>query len=117
MSPDEALSLVGLASRLDHFPSQLSGGEQQRVAIARAVARRPDVLLCDEPTGALDCATGRVVLDVLARVNRELGSTTAVITHNAVIARMANRVIRFGDGRVVGDERNPSPSPVSELQW
>jgi putative ABC transport system ATP-binding protein len=117
MSPDEALSLVGLGSRLDHFPSQLSGGEQQRVAIARAVARRPDVLLCDEPTGALDCATGRVVLDVLARVNRELGSTTAVITHNAVIARMANRVIRFGDGRVVGDERNPSPAPVSELQW
>jgi len=117
MSPDEALSLVGLGSRLDHFPSQLSGGEQQRVAIARAVARRPDVLLCDEPTGALDCATGRVVLEVLARVNRELGSTTAVITHNAVIARMANRVIRFGDGRVVGDERNPSPSPVSELQW
>jgi len=117
MPPDEALALVGLGSRLDHFPSQLSGGEQQRVAIARAVARRPDVLLCDEPTGALDCATGRVVLDVLARVNRELGSTTAVITHNAVIARMANRVIRFGDGRVVADERNPSPLPVSELQW
>jgi len=117
MAPDEALALVGLGSRLDHFPSQLSGGEQQRVAIARAVARRPDVLLCDEPTGALDCATGRVVLDVLARVNRELGSTTAVITHNAVIARMANRVIRFGDGRVVADERNPSPVPVSELQW
>ena len=117
MSPDEALALVGLGSRLDHFPSQLSGGEQQRVAIARAVASRPDVLLCDEPTGALDCATGRVVLDVLARVNRELGTTTAVITHNAVIARMADRVIRFGDGRVVGDERNPSPAPVSELQW
>ena len=117
MDPAEALRLVGLAARGDHFPSQLSGGEQQRVAIARAVARRPDVLLCDEPTGALDCATGRVVLDVLARVNRELGSTTAVITHNAVIARMANRVIRFGDGRVVADERNPSPVPVSELQW
>ena len=114
---EEALALVGLRERMDHFPVQMSGGEQQRVAIARAVARRPDVLLCDEPTGALDCATGRVVLDVLARVNRELGSTTAVITHNAVIARMANRVIRFGDGRVVADERNPSPVPVSELQW
>ena len=117
MTPEEALGLVGLGARLDHFPSQLSGGEQQRVAIARAVARRPDVLLCDEPTGALDCATGRVVLDVLARINRELGSTTAVITHNAVIARMAHRVIRFGDGRVVGDERNAAPAPVSELQW
>ena len=117
MAPEEALALVGLSARLDHFPSQLSGGEQQRVAIARAVARRPDVLLCDEPTGALDCATGRVVLEVLARVNRELGSTTAVITHNAVIASMANRVIRFGDGRVVGDERNAAPAPVAELQW
>jgi putative ABC transport system ATP-binding protein len=117
MAPEEALALVGLSARLDHFPSQLSGGEQQRVAIARAVARRPDVLLCDEPTGALDCATGRVVLEVLARVNRELGSTTAVITHNAVIARMAHRVVRFGDGRVVADEPNPDPIPVGELQW
>ena len=117
MEPEEALALVGLGARLDHFPSQLSGGEQQRVAIARAVARRPDVLLCDEPTGALDCATGRVVLDVLARVNRELGSTTAVITHNAVIAGMADRVVRFGDGRVVGDARNEVPVPVSELRW
>ena len=111
------LERVGLGEKAGSRPNALSGGEQQRVAIARAVARRPDVLLCDEPTGALDCATGRVVLDVLARVNRELGSTTAVITHNAVIARMANRVIRFGDGRVVADERNPSPVPVSELQW
>ena len=117
MAIDEAIALVGLTPRQDHFPAQLSGGEQQRVAIARAVARRPDVLLCDEPTGALDCATGRVVLDVIARVNRELGTTTAVITHNAVIARMADRVIRFGDGRVVGDERNASRVPVSELQW
>ena len=117
MAPADALALVGLGARLDHFPAQLSGGEQQRVAIARAVARRPDVLLCDEPTGALDCATGLVVLDVVARVNRELGTTTAVITHNAVIARMADRVIRFGDGRVAGDERNASPAPVSELRW
>ena len=117
MRPEDALALVGLSARLDHFPSQLSGGEQQRVAIARAVARKPDVLLCDEPTGALDCATGLVVLDVIARVNRELGTTTAVITHNAVIARMAHRVIGFGDGRVVRDERNEAPTPVAELRW
>ncbi len=117
MSPDDALALVGLDARKDHFPSQLSGGEQQRVAIARAVARRPDVLLCDEPTGALDCATGIIVLDVLARVNRELGTTTAVITHNAVIARIADRVIGFGDGRVVRDERNVERAPASELRW
>ena len=117
MSPDEALALVNLGARADHFPSQLSGGEQQRVAIARAVARRPDILLCDEPTGALDCATGLVVLEVLARVNRELGTTTAVITHNAVIASMAHRVVYFGDGRVVRDERNPTPRAAAELRW
>ena len=117
MRPEEALALVGLGARLDHFPSQLSGGEQQRVAIARAVARKPDVLLCDEPTGALDNATGVVVLDVLARVNRELGTTTAVITHNAVIARMADRVIGFGDGRVVHDDRNASRADATELRW
>ncbi len=117
MRPEDALALVGLGARLDHFPSQLSGGEQQRVAIARAVARRPDVLLCDEPTGALDNATGVVVLEVLARVNRELGTTTAVITHNAVIARMADRVIGFGDGRVVHDDRNAERAAASELRW
>ncbi len=113
----DALGLVGLGARADHFPSQLSGGEQQRVAIARAVARKPDVLLCDEPTGALDCATGILVLEVIERVNRELGTTTAVITHNAVIARMADRVIGFGDGRVVRDERNADRAPASELRW
>ena len=113
----DALAMVGLTARADHFPSQLSGGEQQRVAIARAVARKPDVLLCDEPTGALDCATGILVLEVIARVNRELGTTTAVITHNAVIARMADRVIGFGDGRVVRDEPNPDPVPARELSW
>ncbi len=117
LAPEEALALVGLTSRLDHFPSQLSGGEQQRVAIARAVARRPDVLLCDEPTGALDQRTGVVVLDVLDRVNRELGTTTAIITHNAVIARMAHRVVGFGDGRVVRDERNTTRAAPAELRW
>ena len=117
MPARDALALVGLAARADHFPSQLSGGEQQRVAIARAVARRPDVLLCDEPTGALDASTGVLVLDVIARVNRELGTTTAVITHNAVIARMADRVIGFGDGRVVRDERNPTRAEARDLAW
>ena len=117
MPAEEALALVGLSARMDHFPVQMSGGEQQRVAIARAIAKRPDVLLCDEPTGALDGATGRVVLGVIERINRELGTTTAVITHNAVIARMADRVIRFGDGQDVGDEGNPSPVPVAELRW
>src|SRR6476646_1941431 len=96
MTPENALALVGLADRIDHFPAQLSGGEQQRIAIARAVAKQPDVLLCDEPTGALDFATGRIVLEVLARVNRELGTTTAVITHNVSIGDMADRVIRMG---------------------
>src|SRR5437762_4463468 len=100
MTPEEALGLVGLGERLDHFPAQLSGGEQQRVAIARAIAKRPEVLLCDEPTGALDITTGIVVLDVIERVNRELGTTTVVITHNAAIAGMADRVISLADGRI-----------------
>jgi putative ABC transport system ATP-binding protein len=95
----------------------MSGGEQQRVAIARAVAKRPDVLLCDEPTGALDVQTGKIVLDVIARVNRDLGTTTAVITHNAAIAAMADRVLQMADGRIVADRRNPSRASPSELQW
>ena len=117
MTPEEALALVGLAPRMDHFPSQMSGGEQQRVAIARAVAKRPQVLLCDEPTGALDAETGVMVLEVIARVNRELGTTTVVITHNAVIAAMADRVVHFGDGRVVRIERNARRKAASELSW
>ena len=117
MTPEEALERVGLADRMDHFPAQMSGGEQQRVAIARAVAKRPQVLLCDEPTGALDAQTGVMVLDVIARVNRELGTTTVVITHNAVIAAMADRVLYFGDGLVVRSERNAKKVPASELHW
>jgi putative ABC transport system ATP-binding protein len=102
---------------MDHFPAQLSGGEQQRVAIARAIAKRPEVLLCDEPTGALDVHTGIVVLEVIERVNRELGTTTAVITHNAVIARMADRVIHLSDGKIVDTHINPDKRPASELEW
>ncbi len=117
MTPEEALALVGLAARLDHFPTQMSGGEQQRVAIARAVAKRPQVLLCDEPTGALDAQTGVMVLDVIARVNRELRTTTVVITHNAVIAGMADRVIHLGDGLVVRSEHNARRIAASELRW
>jgi putative ABC transport system ATP-binding protein len=117
MRPEEALALVGLSERMDHFPAQLSGGEQQRVAIARAIAKRPDVLLCDEPTGALDSQTGRLVLDVLDRVNRELGTTTAVITHNAPIALMADRVVRIADGRIVEEHRNESKLRPEELEW
>jgi putative ABC transport system ATP-binding protein len=117
MRPEDALALVGLGERLDHFPAQLSGGEQQRVAIARAVAKRPDVLLCDEPTGALDSQTGRLVLSVLDRVNRELGTTTAVITHNAPIALMADRVVRIADGRIVEEQRNESKLTPEELEW
>src|SRR5512138_295151 len=101
MRPEDALALVGLGERLDHFPAQLSGGEQQRVAIARAIAKRPQLLLCDEPTGALDSATGVLVLEAIEAVNRELGTATALITHNAGIALMADRVIRFGDGHIV----------------
>ena len=108
---------MGREHRLDHFPSQMSGGEQQRVAIARAVAKRPQVLLCDEPTGALDVHTGVMVLDVIARVNRELGTTTVVITHNAVIAGMADRVVYFGDGQVARIEKNAVRQPASELRW
>jgi putative ABC transport system ATP-binding protein len=117
MAPEEALSLVGLTERLDHFPTQLSGGEQQRVAIARAVAKRPAVLLCDEPTGALDSVTGVVVLEALARINRELGTTTAVITHNAGIAQMADRVIYLSDGKIVREERNAQKKSPRELSW
>jgi putative ABC transport system ATP-binding protein len=117
MRPEEALALVGLEERLDHFPSQLSGGEQQRVAIARAVAKRPDVLLCDEPTGALDHTTGVKVLEVIERVNRELGTTTAVITHNAVIAGMADRVVRFADGKVAASTRNERRLSPETLRW
>jgi putative ABC transport system ATP-binding protein len=117
MPPEAALALVGLEHRLDHFPAQLSGGEQQRVAIARAIAKRPDVLLCDEPTGALDITTGVVVLAALSRVNQQLGTATVVITHNAAIAGMADRVVRLADGRVVGVERNTRKTPVQELQW
>jgi putative ABC transport system ATP-binding protein len=117
MPSEEALALVGLGERMDHFPAQLSGGEQQRVAIARAIAKQPDVLLCDEPTGALDSQTGRLVLQVLDRVNRELGTTTAVITHNAPIARMADRVVRIADGRIVEEHRNETKGAVEELEW
>ncbi|HEY7329871.1 MAG TPA: ABC transporter ATP-binding protein [Gemmataceae bacterium] len=117
MTPEEALRLVGLGERMNHFPSQMSGGEQQRVAIARAIAKRPDVLLCDEPTGALDVTTGIVVLDVIARVNRELGTTTAVITHNSVIADMADRVITLSNGRIAGQKKNSVKRSANELVW
>jgi putative ABC transport system ATP-binding protein len=117
MKPEDALRLVNLSGRLDHFPSQLSGGEQQRVAIARAVAKRPDVLLCDEPTGALDIATGILVLEAIQQVNQELGTTTAVITHNAAVAGMADRVVSLSDGRIVSDRRNDKKLKASELEW
>ncbi len=117
MAPEDALGLVGLAGRLDHFPSQLSGGEQQRVAIARAVAKRPDVLLCDEPTGALDIATGILVLQAIEQVNRELGTTTAVITHNAAVAGMANRVVALSDGRIASVRENDTRLTPDQLQW
>lgn len=117
MTPEEALSLVGLSERLDHFPAQLSGGEQQRVAIARAIAKRPEVLLCDEPTGALDSRTGVVVLEALERINAELGTTTIVITHNADIARMAHRIIYLSDGRIGRIENNADRRPARELHW
>ena len=117
MDAGTALALVGLADRADHFPAQLSGGEQQRVAIARAIAKRPDVLLCDEPTGALDFQTGVRVLSVIARVNQELGTTTALITHNAPIAAMADRVITLADGLVASERGNPSKADPLELRW
>jgi len=117
LTPEEALGLVGLTERLNHFPAQLSGGEQQRVAIARAIAKRPDVLLCDEPTGALDYETGVLVLEALQQANRDLGTTTAVITHNAAIAGMADRVIRLRSGGIVGIERNAVRRSPRELSW
>jgi putative ABC transport system ATP-binding protein len=117
MPPEEALDLVNLSPRLDHFPAQLSGGEQQRVAIARAIAKRPEVLLCDEPTGALDLRTGIVVLEAIQRVNQELGTLTVIITHNAVMAGMADRVIHLSDGRVHGVESNSTRAPASSLHW
>ena len=117
MPPTDALARVGLAERLHHFPAQLSGGEQQRVAIARAIAKQPDVLLCDEPTGALDSTTGIRVLEALEAVNRELGTLTVVITHNADIARMATRVMALADGRIVRDDANTARVAASELQW
>lgn len=117
MTPEEALALVGLGGRLDHFPAELSGGEQQRVAIARAIAKRPEVLLCDEPTGALDSATGVKVLEALYDVNQRLGTTTAVITHNAVIREMAHRVITFHDGQIGSVSENASRLAPAELVW
>ncbi|AWV00497.1 ABC transporter ATP-binding protein [Burkholderia sp. JP2-270] len=117
LDPDDALRMVGIDSLAGNFPSQMSGGEQQRVAIARAVAKRPDVLLCDEPTGALDFRTGRLVLDVLERVNREFGTLTIVVTHNAVIAEMANRVVRMSSGTIVEEHRNVRRSDARGLTW
>ncbi|HEY3448950.1 MAG TPA: ABC transporter ATP-binding protein [Myxococcales bacterium] len=117
LPPEQALALVGLSSRLDHFPSQLSGGEQQRVAIARAIAKRPDVLLCDEPTGALDAATGKMVLAALDRVNRELGTTVVIITHNAGIAALGDRVIRLADGAIASEQHNERRASPEEISW
>ena len=117
MDPAEALARVGLSDRIHHFPGQLSGGEQQRVAIARAIAKNPEVLLCDEPTGALDYSTGKIVLEVIERINRELGTTTAVITHNAAIAAMADRVIRMGSGRIIDVQINQKRVSPSDIEW
>ena len=115
--PREMLALVGLSERADHFPSQLSGGEQQRVAIARAIAKGPEVLLCDEPTGALDYSTGVVVLDVLRGVNRQLGTTLMIITHNAAIGEMGDRVLQMGSGRIVHVQTNARPKEAAEIAW
>ncbi|MDP1930237.1 MAG: ABC transporter ATP-binding protein [Gammaproteobacteria bacterium] len=117
MSPEEALELVGLGPRMHHFPAQLSGGEQQRVAIARAVAKRPHILLCDEPTGALDASTGRLVLSVLDRVNRETGTTTAIITHNAAIGEIGDTVVRMSSGEIVERHHNTQRANVEDVQW
>ena len=117
LAPEEALGLVGLGDRMEHFPAQLSGGEQQRVAIARAVAKRPPVLLCDEPTGALDFRTGILVLEVLERVNRELGTATAIITHNAPIAEIADRVVTLADGRVLSERRPLPRARARDIRW
>ena len=117
MTPEKALGMVGLADRLNHFPAQLSGGEQQRVAIARAIAKQPALLLCDEPTGALDSKTGRLVLEALCAVNRELGTSVTIITHNAVIAEMGDRVLTMADGRIASEHDNAKRRPPSELSW
>ena len=117
MRPEEALEMVNLADRMNHFPAQLSGGEQQRVAIARAIAKRPNVLLCDEPTGALDIKTGIIVMEVIDRINRELNTTTIVITHNQAISQIADRIVSLSDGRIVGDEINASRTVATELKW
>ncbi len=117
MQPAEALELVGLGERIDHFPAQLSGGEQQRVAIARAIAKQPDILLCDEPTGALDSQTGILVLEAIDQVNRELGTTTAVITHNTVIGSMADRVLHIADGLIASIERNETRRAPADMAW
>lgn len=117
MTPEEALAMVGLAPRMDHFPAELSGGEQQRVAIARAIAKRPALLLCDEPTGALDSATGRTVLQALATVNRDLGTATVIITHNAGIAGVADRVVTMADGRILRETRNATRLDPAEVSW
>jgi putative ABC transport system ATP-binding protein len=117
MAPEEALRLVGLRDRMNHFPAQLSGGEQQRVAVARAIAKQPQVLLCDEPTGALDYETGKLVLEVIVRINREIGTTSMIITHNAAIAAIADRVLRLGDGRILGETRNAIRLSPTEISW
>lgn len=117
MDPTECLRLVGLADRMNHFPSELSGGEQQRVSIARAIVKRPDVMLCDEPTGALDVETGKLVLEVLDHVNREFGTTTAIITHNVAIAAMGDRVLRMNSGRIVSSTSNPRRARPAEIEW
>ncbi len=117
MKPEEALDMVGLTDRMDHFPSQLSGGQQQRVAIARAIAKRPEVLLCDEPTGALDVTTGIAVLEAIERINRELGTLAVIITHNASMAEMADRVLYLSDGRIIKEQRNEKRLPARELSW
>ncbi|ALO47217.1 ABC transporter [Pseudohongiella spirulinae] len=117
MRPEQALELVGLSDRINHFPSQLSGGEQQRVAIARAVAKRPDILLCDEPTGALDARTGKLVLSVLDQVNRETGTTTAIITHNAAIGALGDTVVRMSSGQIVDRQSNASRADVESIEW
>ncbi|WP_245451277.1 MULTISPECIES: ABC transporter ATP-binding protein [Georhizobium] len=117
MAPDEALAMVGLKDRMHHFPAQLSGGEQQRVAIARAIAKRPELMLCDEPTGALDSKTGIIVLEALTRINRDIGTTIAIITHNAVIRAVADQVFTFKDGRIADHQRNASRLEVSQVSW
>ena len=117
MKATEALDLVGLSNRLDYFPSQLSGGEQQRVAVARAIVKRPDILLCDEPTGALDVDTGKLVLAAIARANRDLKTTTIVITHNTSIARMADRVLHLANGKIASIDTNKTRLAAEDLTW